>query len=285
MANDFAKFMATTDKKIVFGDKDVELKLTIPHKVAQQNLQFLTGCLNKEIHVILGDPQAAFDFDDEERDDMYRKWNGHRVTTDQSGVVTRIEKQGDEPEQDENQAQMFGPDGEPIQPQEPTGDGQESENENEHPTVPPTAGDDPGSDSDDPYGDNDNDDIPDWMKEGGDDQSGSKEMDFTSEGGEGETEPPIDEQQEVKQDPPAGDAEGSSGEIDKDALEQYIITERPAYPDMQLDFPNLFEQKRDQGVTWREIANSVGMTSGQFSGKLTKYKERVKEQMAGSGVA
>lgn len=282
MANDFAKFMATTDKKIVFGDKDVELKLTIPHKVAQQNLQFLTGCLNKEIHVILGDPQAAFDFDDEERDDMYRKWNGHRVTTDQSGVVTKIEKPGDEPEQDENQAQMFGPNGEPIQPQEPTGDVQESENQNEQPTVTPTGGNDPGSDSDDPYGDNDNDDIPNWMKEGGDDQSGSKEMDFTSEESQGD-EQPADQQQEENQDPPAGDAE--AGEVDKDALEQYIITERPTFPDMPLDFPNLFEQKRDQGVTWREIANSVGMTSGQFSGKLTKYKERVKEQMAGSGVA
>ncbi|RAW13706.1 hypothetical protein DC345_18125 [Paenibacillus taichungensis] len=73
--------------------------------------------------------------------------------------------------------------------------------------------------------------------------------------------------------------------MDKDTLEQYIITERPTFPDMPLDFPNLFQQKRDQGVTWREIANSVGMTSGQLSGKLTKYKERVKEQMAGSGVA
>jgi hypothetical protein len=287
MVQDFAKFMATTDKKIVFGDKDVELKLTIPHKVAQQNLQFLTGCLNKEIHVILGDPQAAFDFDDEERDDMYRKWNGHRVTTDHSGVVTKIEKPGDEPEQDENQAQMFGPDGEPIQPQEPTGEGQESENENDQPTVPPTGGDDPGSDSDDPYGDNDNDndDIPDWMKDGGDDQSASKEMDFFSEESQGDEQPPADQQQEENQDPPADDAEGASGEVDKDALEQYIITERPTFPDMPLDFPNLFEQKRDQGVTWREIANSVGLTSGQLSSKLTKYKERVKEKMVGTGVA
>ncbi|RAW13705.1 hypothetical protein DC345_18120 [Paenibacillus taichungensis] len=194
MANDFAKFMATTDKKIVFGDKDVELKLTIPHKVAQQNLQFLTGCLNKEIHVILGDPQAAFDFDDEERDDMYRKWNGHRVTTDQSGVVTKIEKPGDEPEQDENQAQMLGPDGEPIQPEEPTGEDEETENGDGQPTVTPSGGEDPGTDSDDPYGDNDNDDIPDWMK-GVDDRTGSKEMDFTSEESQGDHQQPADQQQ------------------------------------------------------------------------------------------
>lgn len=249
MANDFAKFMAITDKKIVFGDKDVELKLTIPHKVAQQNLQFLTGCLNKEIHVILGDPQAAFDFDEDGRDDMYRKWDGgRRVTTDASGVVTRIEGNGEE-ERDENQAELFDQEG---NAQEPDGDGQ--------PVVPPTGDDDSGTDPEDPYGDND--DIPDWMKDDSQGQPETKEMDFTSE-----------------------EVEGASGEIDKDSLEQYIITERPSFPDMPIDFPNLFEQKRDQGVTWREIANSVGLTSGQFSSKLTKYKERVKEAMTGSGVA
>ncbi|MET3937872.1 DNA-directed RNA polymerase specialized sigma24 family protein [Paenibacillus sp. PvP094] len=73
------------------------------------------------------------------------------------------------------------------------------------------------------------------------------------------------DQEEGEQTQPAGDSEGASGKIDKDALEQYIITERPSFLDMPIDFPNLFEQKRDQGVTWREIANSVGLTSGQFS--------------------
>ncbi|MEC0125324.1 hypothetical protein [Paenibacillus pabuli] len=280
MTIEFAKFTAEVAKGIKIGS-EVEVKLLIPLKSAVPFLEFLSNSQGEDVLVHLGDPQASFNFEDQ--DDMYRKWNGHRVTTDQSGVVTQIEKTGNEPQQDENQAQMFGPDGEPIQPQEPTGDGQESEDGNEQPTVPPTGGDDPGSDPNDPYGDND--DIPDWMKEGGDDQSGSKEMDFTSEGGEGEPEPPADQQQEVKQDPPASDAEGASGEVDKDALEQYIITERPTFPDMPLDFPNLFEQKRDQGVTWREIANSVGLTSGQLSSKLTKYKERVKEKMVGNGVA
>ncbi|HBU81736.1 MAG TPA: hypothetical protein DEF35_08865 [Paenibacillus sp.] len=277
MVQDFAKFMATTDKKIVFGDKDVELKLTIPHKVAQQNLQFLTGCLNKEIHVILGDPQAAFDFDDEERDDMYRKWNGHLVTTDQSGVVTKIEKPGDEPEQDENQAQMFGPDGEPIQPEEPTGDVQESENENDQPTVPTTGGEDPGTDPNDPYGDND--DIPDWMKEGGDDQSGTKEMDFSSEESHGD-EQPADQQQEDKQDPPA--------EIDKEQLEKFILAQRPIFDDIKLadspaDFPALLQMKND-GKTWLEISREMNVPSSQISSKLNVYKKRVTKMMQ-DGVA
>ncbi|MDN8592052.1 hypothetical protein Q0V21_25220 [Paenibacillus sp. 11B] len=288
MVQDFAKFMATTDKKIVFGDKDVELKLTIPHKVAQQNLQFLTGCLNKEIHVILGDPQAAFDFDDEERDDMYRKWNGHRVTTDQSGVVTRIEKTGDEPEQDENQAQMFGPDGEPTQPQERTGEVQESENENDQPTVPPTGGDDPGSDSDDPYGHNDNDDIPDWMRDGGDDQSGPKEMDFSSEESQDEQQPPADPQHVAQQDPPAGDKDSAPAEIDKEQLEQFILAQRPIFDDIKLadapaDFPALLQMKND-GKTWLEISREMNIPSSQISSKLNVYKKRVTKMMQ-DGVA
>ncbi|MCL6661755.1 hypothetical protein [Paenibacillus amylolyticus] len=287
MANDFAKFMATTDKKIVFGDKDVELKLTIPHKVAQQNLQFLTGCLNKEIHVILGDPQAAFDFDEEERDDMYRKWNGHRVTTDQSGVVTKIEKPGSESEQDENQAQMFGPDGEPIQPQEPTGDGQGSEDENEQPTVPPTGGDDPGSDPNDPYGDND--DIPDWMKDGGDDQSGSKEMDFTSEGGEGEPKSAADPQHVAQEDPPASEKDSAPAEIDKEKLEQFILAQRPIFDDIKLadspaDFPALLQMK-NEGKTWLEISREMNIPSSQISSKLNVYKKRVTKMMQDGGAA
>ncbi|WP_127538161.1 hypothetical protein [Paenibacillus illinoisensis] len=99
------------------------------------------------------------------------------------------------------------------------------------------------------------------MKDDSQIQSESKKMDFTSEETEGEQEAAA-VQEEGEQTQPAGDSEGTSGENDKDALEQYIITERPSFPDMPIDFPNLFEQKRDQGVIWREIANSVGLTSG-----------------------
>jgi hypothetical protein len=182
-----------------------------------------------------------------------------------------------EEERDENQAELFDQEG---NVQELDGDGEKTGNDDGQSDVPPTGGgDDPGTD---PYGDND--DIPDWMKDDSQGQSEPKGMDFTSEETEGEQEEAA-VHQKGEQSQPAGDPEGASGEIDKDALEQYIINERPTFPDMPLDFPNLFEQKRDQGVTWREIANSVGLTSGQFSSKLTKYKEGVKEAMAGSGVA
>lgn len=122
------------------------------------------------------------------------------------------------------------------------------------------------------------------MKDDSKGQSELKEIDFTSEETEGEQEAAA-VHQEGEQTQPTGDPEGTSGEIDNDALEKYIITERPSFSDMPINFPNLFEQKRDQGVTWREIANSDGQTSGQFSTKLTKYKERVKEAMTDSGVA
>lgn len=38
-------------------------------------------------------------------------------------------------------------------------------------------------------------------------------------------------------------------------------------------------------MTWREIAKEVGMTSGQLSGKISKYKEEVKKVMMSHGVA
>ncbi|MGD0032520.1 hypothetical protein SLT67_14225 [Paenibacillus illinoisensis] len=278
MTNEFVKFTAEVAKGISVGTKDVTIKLLIPLAAVESKLSALAKMQEKEVIVYLGDPQAAFEFEDEDdRDPMYNTWNGgRRVTTDASGVVTRIEGNGEE-ERDENQAELFNEEGK--QPEQQEEDGNSAE-QSEEASQEQTEGEGQKTDEEgaeaseqqpsedyvtepnDPYGDN----IPEWMKNNSQGQSEPKEMDFTSE----ETE---------------GGPEGASGEIDKDALEQYIITERPTFPDMPLDFPNLFEQKRDQGVTWREIANSVGLTSGQFSSKLTKYKERVKEAMAGSGVA
>ncbi|MBY0117881.1 hypothetical protein H7K48_17400 [Paenibacillus xylanexedens] len=232
----------------------------------------------EKINVFLGDPQAAFEFEEDERDAMYRTWgSGRRVTTDASGVVTRIEG-ADEPEQDENQAQLFGPVEAPVD-QQPTGDVQETHDGDGQPTVPPTGADDPSSDSDDPYGDNDENDIPAWMKDGGDDQSGSKEMDFSSEELQGDQQPSAD------QDPLAGNAEGGSGDVDPDVLERYILENRPIIPEITLDIPAAIERKRGSDVTWREIAADLGMSQGKLSGMLSRYKKAVKEQMVGNGVA
>ncbi|WP_433581288.1 hypothetical protein [Paenibacillus amylolyticus] len=289
MTIEFAKFTAEVAKGIKIGS-DVEVKLLIPLKSAVPFLEFLSNSQGQDVMVHLGDPQAAFDFEDQESDPMYNTWNGgRRVTTDSSGVVTQIEKPGSQLEQDENQVQMFGPDGEPIQPQEPTGDGQESENENEQPTVSPTDGEDPGTDPNDPYGDNNNNDIPDWMKDGGDDQSGSKEMDFSSsDGSEGDQEPQADPEHDGKEDPPASDKDSAPAEIDKEQLEQFILAQRPIFDDIKLadspaDFPALLQMKND-GKTWLEISREMNIPSSQISSKLNVYKKRVTKMMQ-DGVA
>nr|WP_154892619.1 hypothetical protein [Paenibacillus xylanexedens] len=127
-----------------------------------------------------------------------------------------------------------------------------------------------------PYGD---DDIPEWMKDGGDNQSGSKEIDFPSK------ELQSDQQPSADQDPPAAGAEGGFNDVDPDDLERYILENRPIVPDIPLDVPAAIERKRGSDETWREIADSMGISQGKLSGAVSRYKKAVKEQMAGSGVA
>lgn len=240
MTIDYAKFTGEIAKGIKIGESSVEVKFNIPLKAALPHLMFLSNNQGQEVFVHLGDPQASFDFSE---DDMYRKWTGHRVTAESSGVVTNIERTETNEEKDENQAELFQEDcQEHSVVEEETG-------EKNVPTV---------NSVDDPY--YDNYDLPEWMKEEKGAVPGEAEMEF-------------------------GEEPEQASYIDKDALEQYILNERPSFPDMPLDFPNFFELKRNEGVTWREIANSVGMTIGQLTSKITKYKERVKEQMNSNVVA
>lgn len=144
--------------------------------------------------------------------------------------------------------------------------------------LPETAEGDPEEGSDEEGNPASDEDLPDWMREDGDGgDSDPKEMDFEGEDAGNEPQSGQDEEQP-----------GSEGEPvdDKEALERYIIEHRPVFEDMTLDFPSIIEQKRNApNTTWRELANEMGMQSGQLTGMITKYKKRVKEQMAGSGVA
>lgn len=279
MGKDFAKFMATTDKKIVFGDKDVELKLTIPHKVAQANLQFLTSSLNKEIHVILGDPQLAFDFDDE-GEDMYKPYiGGRQVTADASGVVTSIQQP--EESKDENQGELFSSEGQE--------DGDQSEQQAENDTT------DPLTDEEDQLNDYEQEimregevsqsgsDLPEWMQEGteGDGPTDSAEMNF-----EGES---SDNSNDLKEEGQAADqadsAEVPASEIDKDELEKFILSEQPVFDDIPFDFPTLLRQRKEEGKTWMDISKETGVPSSQISSKYTAYKKRVVKMMQDGGAA
>ncbi|WP_174806483.1 hypothetical protein [Paenibacillus amylolyticus] len=202
---------------------------------------------------------------------------GRRVTTDSSGVVTQVQKPASEPDQDENQAQLFGPAEPPIDQEQPTGDGQETGEGDGHPTVPPTGGDDSGNDPNDRYGDDDG--TPSWINEGGGDQSGSKEMDFSSGDSEGD-QPPSNPQHVTQEDPPA--------EIGKEELELFILNQRPIFDDIKLadapaDFPALLQQ-RNEGKTWMEISKEINVPSGQISTKYGAYKKRVTKMMQ-DGVA
>jgi len=75
--------------------------------------------------------------------------------------------------------------------------------------------------------------------------------------------------------------EVTAAAIDKEDLEQYILTERPIFDDIPYDFPALVERKR-AGERWMDIAVSLGKTSGQVSTAYTEYKNKVKKQMAGA---
>ncbi|MBY9081034.1 hypothetical protein KIH86_23050 [Paenibacillus sp. HN-1] len=91
--NDHAKFTGELAKGIKIGESSVEVKLLIPLKAALPHLLFLSSNQGEEINVFLGDLQAAFDFGDDQ-EEVFKPVPGHRVTTDGSGVVTNVEKQG-----------------------------------------------------------------------------------------------------------------------------------------------------------------------------------------------
>lgn len=271
MGKDFAKFMATTDKKIVFGDKDVELKLTIPHKVAQQNLEFLTSSLNKEIHVILGDPQMAFDFDEEE--DMYKRYTGGRqYTADSSGVVTSIQQP--EESKDENQAELFRSDGELKE------DGSQSDQQGENSEGEPPVEDELNDYEKEIMNENEagpDSDLPDWMQETNDQQKengGTGEMNFEGD----ESNNPGESQEE-------GQAAGQANSAEEDVLESFILSEKPVFGDIPFDFPELLRQRKEEGKTWMDISRETGVPSSQISSKYSAYKKRVAKMMEDGGAA
>ncbi|EHB50096.1 hypothetical protein [Paenibacillus lactis] len=277
MGKDFAKLTGELAKGIKIGESSIEIKLTFPLKAALPHLVFLSNNQGEELNVFLGDPQMSFDFDEE--DDAYKLYTGgRRVTADASGVVTSVEQ----PEKDENQAELRLD--EPVTGEE----SERGEDQAVEPVGEPPAGDTPAEDGDELsdyekgiMGEGtaqEGSDLPDWMKEPeGEQPPSDREMSFEDtdqKSGEDGASAAVEENQT------AGDVE-----ISPEELEQYILSQRPSFPDLQLDFPRLFERKRKDGVTWREIAKEVGMTSGQLSGKISKYKEEVKKVMMSHGVA
>ncbi len=245
MLKNFAKFTATIKKGLNVGDTDVEVKLLVPLKAVQENFMFLSTNQGEKINVFLGDPQSALDFGDDE-DAMYQKFTGRYVTTDGSGVVTKVEKP--DGQEDENQQTLFG-------------HGLEQEDDS---TASEPEGDAPEGNSDsDQAGSGLDEEVPDWMTDDNSQEPGAPEDELT------------DYEQEIM----------SEGEISKEALEEFIINRAPVFEDIPFDFPTLLKQRKEESKTWMQIAKEAGVPSSQISSKYSAYKKRVEKLMRDGGAA
>lgn len=275
MVKNYAKFTAEIQKGINIKGSDVEMKLLIPLKAAQPYLNFLSNSQGNEVNIFVGDPQMAFDFDEDE-DDAYKIYQGgRRVNTDASGVVTAVE-QPDE-QKDENQAELDLEGSGLGDENEQTDGGQSEESE----------GDQPPAEDNDELNDYEKEimgegstpkdsDLPEWMQEQQQEQSGGQEMSFEDSG----QEPAADGNTDTE-----GTQASSDEEISKEELEQFILKERPSFEDIPLDFPLFLEKRLIEGKTWVEISKIAGIPSSQIQPKWKKYKEMVTKMMRDGGAA
>lgn len=266
MGQDHAKFTAEIAKGIGIKENSVEVKLLIPLKAAQEHLIFLSSNQGEKINVFLGDPQGSFNFEDD--DPMYQNMTGRYVTTDASGVVTKVEKLEGQ-DDTENQQDLFD------QGSEPEGGSSAEEQDESH------VGDDDASDQDqDSTGLNN--EVPDWMTE-----DGKGEMNFTDGGNGQEPDGSEDELTDYEREI-MGESSGNQPEdevdISKEQLEEYILLQRPTFPDVDLDFPSLVEKRRN-GATWLGLSKELGIPSSQLNTKFKKYKDAVKKLMKNNGAA
>ncbi|ASA21987.1 hypothetical protein [Paenibacillus donghaensis] len=278
MIKDYAKFSATIAKGIKVGDADVEVKLLVPLKVMQENFLFLSSNQGEKINVFLGDPQAAFDFDEEDGD-IYREVTGRRVTTDASGVVTSIEeREGNDPDQ----VVLFDQDGEGSSTAEEGSEG-ENNTDPEH-AEDQSEGQQEGVETDPDRGEGDQDESlePEWLTGEGDGSGAEGEED---EAASGEN---VGEENQGQEDEAEG--AGTPEDVSKDALEAFILTNRPIYDDIEIDgtpilFPELLQERLELKKTWKEIAQEKEVSPAVLSAKWGAYKKRVERKMKGGGGA
>lgn len=276
MVKNYAKFTAEIQKGINIKGSDVEMKLLIPLKAAQPYLNFLSNSQGNEVNIFVGDPQMAFDFEEDE-DDAYKIYQGgRRVTADASGVVTTVE-QPDE-QKDENQAE--------LNLEEPGSEGateQQNDGQAEDPAgaQPPAEGNDELNDYEKEImgegSTQEGSDLPEWMQEQQQvEKPDGQEMSFEDSGQDTATDG-ISEVEEPQA--------SSDEEISKEELEQFILKERPSFEDIPLDFPLFLEKRLNEGKTWVEISKIAGIPSSQIQPKWKKYKEMVTKMMKDGGAA
>ncbi|MGF7050397.1 hypothetical protein J2T13_004935 [Paenibacillus sp. DS2015] len=151
-----------------------------------------------------------------------------------------------------------------------------------------------GSEGEVEPGTDDSSDLPDWMQEGND-STGNQEVEFEDpigSNGEDKYNKGTPSQDSSEPGEPAGleelkeSAEPTANVVvDREELEQFILDNKPMFEDIPFDFPTFLKQRREDGMTWMQIAKGVGIPSTQISSKWTAYKKRVASQMKGGGAA
>ncbi|OMC67698.1 hypothetical protein BK125_28235 [Paenibacillus odorifer] len=274
MMKDHAKFTGEIAKGIKIGESSVEVKLLIPLKAALPHLLFLSSNQGEEVNVFLGDPQAAFDFSEE--DEVYREVTGRRVTTDASGVVMSTDKIGEE---DPDQANLFEQQEGGVDGEQKTGDFEIVEQDASEDAVGTQTEDGQQEDGSDLQTEG-AELEPDWMNDG----AGTDSQDYEGD--------PVEsgEQENIENGGNSDLGEAAADEMSKEELDAFILAERPIFPEVEYDgqpipFPVLLEKRINEDKTWREIANENGMTSGQLSTRWTAYRKLAAKKMKGGGGA
>jgi hypothetical protein len=74
-------------------------------------------------------------------------------------------------------------------------------------------------------------------------------------------------------------------EIDREELEEYILREQPEFPDIPFNFSELLRRRREEEVTWMDLAKEVGVSSTKLQIAYQVFKKRVVRMMKEAGVA
>ncbi|WP_240415001.1 hypothetical protein [Paenibacillus periandrae] len=231
---------------IAVGEKNVKIVMIISKKDFFRNARFFEDT-SEEVEFALGDNQMSLDdyFDEEaearQEDARRAAWLLNQpkkiATVDGQGIVQSLEPI------DDGQAEM--------QDQNETEDNAEGEN-----VETDESDEDQREESEfDSDTDGDEEDLwPDPNEDNNDD-----DLESSLEGSE------PDAEQDIEHEP-------TSKEVDA-----YIIQKQPKYDDIEYDFAELLVRKNESNETWREIANSFGISTGVLTAELSTLRKRVKQ--------
>lgn len=74
-------------------------------------------------------------------------------------------------------------------------------------------------------------------------------------------------------------------DIPREAIEAYILQVEPLYSDIPYDFSTLLRRRREDDVTWMQLAKEVGVPSNRLQSAYQVFKDRVVQEMRAKGVA